>query len=161
SVISFGAVGIGLSISFLLLSAPDLAIVQISVEVLFLIFFIRATISREVIPAKGHIQWGGFIVVLLLLIGFFIFGLFAFQSLTSFGIPLFSLIKDVPTNEYLAGGLKETGSANIVTSIILDYRAYDTLGEATVLFTAIIGALTILRGKARSKGDSKKGDSNK
>jgi multisubunit Na+/H+ antiporter MnhB subunit len=47
--------------------------------------------------------------------------------------------------------LKETGAANIVTAVLLDYRAYDTLGEATVLFTSIVGALAILRKKARKK----------
>jgi multisubunit Na+/H+ antiporter MnhB subunit len=40
---------------------------------------------------------------------------------------------------------QETGAANIVASIVLDYRAYDTMGEVTVLFTAILGALTVLR----------------
>ncbi|MHA1507042.1 MAG: hydrogen gas-evolving membrane-bound hydrogenase subunit E, partial [Candidatus Asgardarchaeia archaeon] len=34
---------------------------------------------------------------------------------------------------------------NLVTSVLLDYRAYDTLGEATVLFTAILGAIVVLR----------------
>ena len=38
SVISLGAVGFGLSIAFLFLRAPDLAIVQIAVEVVLLIF---------------------------------------------------------------------------------------------------------------------------
>jgi len=38
-------------------------------------------------------------------------------------------------------------AANIVAAIILDYRAYDTLGEATVLFTAVVGVLTVMRRK--------------
>jgi len=42
-------------------------------------------------------------------------------------------------------GLPATYAANIVTSVILDFRAYDTLGEATVLFTSILGALALLR----------------
>jgi len=33
----------------------------------------------------------------------------------------------------------------------LDFRAYDTLGEATVLFTSIIGATVILRYKSRKR----------
>ncbi len=36
-----------------------------------------------------------------------------------------------------------------MASVILDFRAYDTLGEATVLFTAIIGATVILRKKPK------------
>ena len=51
---------------------------------------------------------------------------------------------DAPSNTYLREGLESTGAANIVTAVLLDFRAYDTLGEATVLFCAIIGALSIL-----------------
>jgi multicomponent Na+:H+ antiporter subunit B len=33
----------------------------------------------------------------------------------------------------------------MVAAVILDFRGYDTLGEATVLFTAVVGVLTIMR----------------
>jgi len=39
----------------------------------------------------------------------------------------------------------ETAANNVVTSVVFDYRGYDTLGEATVLFTAIAGSLITLR----------------
>lgn len=45
---------------------------------------------------------------------------------------------------YLEKSAEDTGAVNIVASIILDYRAYDTLGEATVLFTAIIAILSLM-----------------
>ncbi len=38
-----------------------------------------------------------------------------------------------------------TGSANVVTSIVWGYRGYDTFGESTVLFTAVVGVLAVLR----------------
>ena len=34
---------------------------------------------------------------------------------------------------------QDTGANNAVTSIVFDYRGYDTLGEATILFTAVTG----------------------
>ena len=43
---------------------------------------------------------------------------------------------------------------NRVTAVVLDYRAYDTLGEATVILTAVVGALVILRKKGRVEGHS-------
>ncbi len=46
---------------------------------------------------------------------------------------------------YLGEGANLSGGANIVTDIVFDLRGYDTLGEATVLFTAIAGALALLR----------------
>jgi multisubunit Na+/H+ antiporter MnhB subunit len=42
-----------------------------------------------------------------------------------------------------------TGAANYVMGIVLDSRGYDTLGEATVIFTAIIGAYAVLRRTGR------------
>ena len=46
---------------------------------------------------------------------------------------------------YITHGVEEVGGTNIVTDIVFDYRGYDTLGEATVLFTAIAGATALLR----------------
>jgi multisubunit Na+/H+ antiporter MnhB subunit len=53
--------------------------------------------------------------------------------------------------EYIALGLEKTGAANVVAAIILDFRGYDTLGEATVLFTAVVGVLTIMRRAGRKE----------
>lgn len=44
---------------------------------------------------------------------------------------------------FLENAVAETGSMNVVTSIVWDYRAYDTLGEATVLFTAVCGVMML------------------
>jgi multisubunit Na+/H+ antiporter MnhB subunit len=47
--------------------------------------------------------------------------------------------------------LKQTGATNLVTSVILDYRAFDTLGEVTVLFAAALGVLAVVRTVGRKK----------
>ena len=39
----------------------------------------------------------------------------------------------------------ETGADNGVTSVVFDYRGFDTLGEATVLFTAVAGVIMVFR----------------
>jgi multisubunit Na+/H+ antiporter MnhB subunit len=39
----------------------------------------------------------------------------------------------------------QTGADNTVTSVVFDYRGFDTLGEATVLFTAVAGVILIFR----------------
>ncbi len=41
----------------------------------------------------------------------------------------------------------EDGAANVVTSIVVDYRGFDTLGEVTVLFLAASGVMMLLFGK--------------
>jgi multicomponent Na+:H+ antiporter subunit B len=52
---------------------------------------------------------------------------------------------------YLADSLKDTMVPNVVTSVLADYRGYDTLGETTVIFTAGIGVLLLLKGRRRHK----------
>jgi len=51
---------------------------------------------------------------------------------------------------YLSNGVTGTGAVNLVAAIILDFRAYDTLGEATVLFTSVAGVVAVLRKKGRA-----------
>lgn len=51
---------------------------------------------------------------------------------------------EVP-QRYIENGLQETGAVNIVTGMILDYRAFDTFGESNVLFIATITVLILLR----------------
>lgn len=50
---------------------------------------------------------------------------------------------------YINDTIKETGVPNIVTSVLADYRGYDTLGETTVIFTAGIGVMLLLGGRRR------------
>lgn len=44
-----------------------------------------------------------------------------------------------PTGHILEFGLRETGAVNLVTAVLFDYRGFDTLGEATVIFAAVAG----------------------
>ena len=45
----------------------------------------------------------------------------------------------------IANTQNETGTNNGVTSVVFDYRGFDTLGEATILFAAVAGVLMIFR----------------
>jgi len=45
---------------------------------------------------------------------------------------------------YINKGIEETGAANIVTSVVVNYRGLDTLGEVTILFLAAIGLGAVL-----------------
>ncbi len=48
-------------------------------------------------------------------------------------------------NHYVTRGLQENRGSNIVTSIIVNYRGFDTLGEVAVLFLSVSGAAFVLR----------------
>lgn len=66
---------------------------------------------------------------------------------------------DKPNNNevsarYIEKGLQETGAVNIVTGMILDYRAFDTFGESNVLFIATITVLILLRVDKKEKQEN-------
>jgi multisubunit Na+/H+ antiporter MnhB subunit len=150
SVISIGAVGFGVSIMFLFLGAPDLAITQVVVEILILIILIRGTIRLDNTAIEKYRDTFAMVSSLIFFGLFLTFAYVAYQSLPQFGHPLMRV-----SREYLQHGVERTGATNIVMSVILDYRAYDTLGEATVLFTSIVGAFVILRRQGRKKVEEK------
>lgn len=78
------------------------------------------------------------------------------------GLPAFGHAENPVNNEvaarYIENGLQETGAVNIVTGMILDYRAFDTLGESHVLFIATCTVLILLR--LDKKEDKELGESN-
>ncbi len=51
---------------------------------------------------------------------------------------------DSVPEHYLKEGKNETGSTNIVTAVVVDYRGFDTLGEVTVLFLASTGVGSVM-----------------
>lgn len=66
---------------------------------------------------------------------------------------------DNPTNNevprrYIEQGIEETGAVNVVASMILDYRAFDTFGEANVLFTSACAVLILLAGSKPDEFDT-------
>lgn len=152
SVISAGVVGMGLSILFLFLGAPDIAITQVVVEIIVLIILIRSTVSIDNTAITKHRDTFAIISSLVFFGLFLVFAFMAFQGLPKFGEPLMKV-----SSKYLEQSITQTGASNIVMGILLDYRAYDTLGEATVIFTAILGSFVVLRqkGKKEKKGIDK------
>jgi multisubunit Na+/H+ antiporter MnhB subunit len=149
AVICIGALGFGASLMFLFLRAPDIAITQIVVEVLGLIILIRSTISRDLTFISGDKEFFGTVVSVVIIFVIFMAGVKVFETLPDFGTAVFTQDPEAASQTYIEQGLNDTGATNIVSSVILDYRAYDTLGEATVLFTSIIGATALLRKKAK------------
>ena len=60
-------------------------------------------------------------------------------NLRSFGNP------DSEMDEYfIKNSQSETGASNVVTAVVFDYRGFDTLGEASVLFASILGIALLL-----------------
>ncbi len=155
SVIALGAAGFALSVIDLLLGAPDLAITQMVVEVIALVLLIRAVIARRDSSSQQPRDTLRTAVVLLgggiLLVAAF-FAVSATGGMAPFGQPLLGGATPGVSADYLAKAASETGAANVVMAVLLDYRAYDTLGEATVIFASILGVYAILRRIGRTSG---------
>ena len=80
------------------------------------------------------------VCVTLALSGIF---LAAALALPAFGDPSAPAVNEV-SRRYLEQGAEETGAVNAVTGLILDYRAFDTLGESAVLFAAAASVILLL-----------------
>lgn len=148
-IISLGIIGFALTIVFLILHAPDLAIVQIVVETLTLIILIAAVLktsredTTEEFNTKKVLLWG---VGLVFAVVFILTTNKALQHLPDFGLPTLRMAQ-----VYVDQGFFLTGASNLVAAVILDFRGYDTLGEATVLFTSVAGVVAVLRKVGRKK----------
>ena len=46
---------------------------------------------------------------------------------------------------YIEKTVEETAVPNVVTSVLADYRGYDTLGETVVIFTAAMACILLIR----------------
>ena len=78
------------------------------------------------------------LIVLLVLLGFLVW---AVMLIHPFGYPSPTYMDDY----IIENAQEETGNNNVVASVVFDYRGFDTLGEATILFTAATGVLLLLR----------------
>jgi len=151
SVVAVSAAGLALSIIFLILKAPDVAITQLVVEILALIILIQATLKKD-LPFSTTGRWFFNTVVTLSFVSvFLIISMKCLKDLPEFGYPIMRV-----ASTYLKEGLAGTGATNLVGSVMLDYRAFDTLGEATVLFTAVMGVLAVVRRVGRKKEGDKR-----
>lgn len=57
------------------------------------------------------------------------------------------------SSRYIQETYIETGTPNIVTAVVADYRSYDTMGETVVIFTAGVACILMLRKKKRGEGE--------
>ena len=83
-----------------------------------------------------------FAIALVFFVAFMIVAAFGMRN---FGEPSVSEMDDY----YIQNAQAETGANNVVTTIVFDYRGFDTLGEATVLFTAVLGITALFREVAK------------
>jgi multicomponent Na+:H+ antiporter subunit A len=138
AIISLGVVGVTVTLYFIFFSAPDLALTQLLIElltvVLLVLVFFRLKPDRLPPAPRGVVAYQIFVAVAMGVFGFALVLLNAGIQVAPSISPYFSRFS-VP---YGKGG-------NIVNVILVDFRAWDTLGEMTVLAVAAAGGFALLR----------------
>ena len=81
---------------------------------------------------------------LIVLMVFLVIG--GFEMVHPFGEPPSTMDQYIIDNAQ-----EEAGSNNVVAAVVFDYRGFDTLGEATVLFAAVMGVLFVLRSSEKKE----------
>ncbi|MDZ7662905.1 monovalent cation/H+ antiporter subunit A [Thiohalophilus sp.] len=142
SLIVMGAVGLIVALIFVKFSAPDLALTQLSVEVVTIVLLLLALyyLPQQQVPESG--LWRRARDLLLALAAGGGAGLLSWAVLTR----PFSSISDYFLDNSVSGG----GGTNVVNVILVDFRGFDTLGEITVLALAALGIYAMLEHLALS-----------
>ena len=97
---------------------------------------------------RGNIAYR--VLVTILCIAFASVMLLVVANLPAYGSPDAPTVNEVG-ERYVEQGMTETGAVNSVAGMILDYRAFDTLGESFVLFTATCAVTLLMRGEQGKK----------
>ncbi|MBN9200467.1 MAG: DUF4040 domain-containing protein, partial [Microbacterium chocolatum] len=137
AVVVTGVVGTSMTVWFFVLGAADVAMTQLLVEILtvcVMVLLLRR-LPREFMPSRAK-RRRILPAALALCAG----------AATTLGVWALTGRREMsPAAEfYLSEGQTITGGANIVNTILVDFRAFDTLGELTVLGVAGIAISALL-----------------
>ena len=137
AVIVLGGAGLMVSLAFVFLSAPDLALTQLMVEMVSLVLLL---LGLHYLPPRSppertpRRRLRDIVVALVAGTGT---GLLAYQVMTRPG--------DTISGELLARSLPEAYGSNVVNVILVDFRGFDTFGEITVFGIAALIVHALLR----------------
>ncbi|MDX1634223.1 MAG: monovalent cation/H+ antiporter subunit A [Marinobacter sp.] len=145
SLILLSVVGLMVALAFARFSAPDLAMTQLSVEVVTIVLLMLALYylpSWTPMEASSFRHWRDVGLSVAVGVGM------TLVTLAMLTRP-FSSISDY----FLANSKPGGGGTNVVNVILVDFRGFDTLGEITVLAIAALGIFAMLRGVVLSPPD--------
>lgn len=145
AVAAVGVVGYGVALLFVLFGAPDLAMTQVLIETLTVILFVLVLfhLPKFAIRSSARTRVRDGLVAAA-----------AGVLMTGVTLAAFSVTGNGPVADYYeAQSLPEGHGRNVVNVILVDFRAFDTLGEITVLGTAALGVYALIRLRPRKAED--------
>ncbi len=138
ALLLLSVVGLMVALIFVRFSAPDLALTQLSVEVVTIVLIMLALyFLPQLTPNESNLPRVSRDVLLAGSAGAGM-GLFTWAILTRPYTPI--------SEFFLANSLTGGGGTNVVNVILVDFRGFDTLGEITVLLVAAVGIYSLLLG---------------
>lgn len=139
ALLMLSLVGLVVSITFAYFSAPDLALTQLSVEIVTVILLLLALYFFPQYTPTSKSRPSHFVrdLAIASLIGCII-GSICFALMTN---PLDSI-----SEFFLANAKTGGGGTNVVNVILVDFRGFDTFGEITVLGIAALGIYKLIAG---------------
>ncbi|MFM7275215.1 MAG: monovalent cation/H+ antiporter subunit A, partial [Gammaproteobacteria bacterium] len=142
ALVLLGAVGLVVSLLFVVLSAPDLALTQLLVEVVTVVLMMLALYW---LPQEGAAEGAPFLRNARKMRDALIA---AAAGLGSAALCYLVLARplDSVSPYFLQTSVPEGGGSNVVNVILVDYRGYDTMGEITVLGIAGLVIYSLLAG---------------
>jgi multicomponent K+:H+ antiporter subunit A len=138
ALILVGVVGLGVSLAFVRLSAPDLALTQLLVEIVTVLLLLLAMyfMPAESPPERSAAR----------LARDFVVAVAAGGAVAGLAWAIITRPFDTIAWYYLENAKPAGGGHNVVNVILVDFRGFDTLGEITVLGIAAVGILALLQG---------------
>jgi multicomponent K+:H+ antiporter subunit A len=138
ALITMGVVGLIVSLAFVKFSAPDLALTQLSVEVVTVVLLLLALFFLpQQTPTESSPLRIGRDALLALVAGL---------GATLLTLAVLTRPLDTIAGFFIEQALPGGGGANVVNVILVDFRGFDTLGEITVLALAGLGIVALLHG---------------
>lgn len=139
ALLLLGVVGLIVSLIFVRFSAPDLALTQISVEVVTIILMMLALYFLPQLTPNESTSTRVTRDVIVAVAAGLGSGLLALAIITR---PYDTSLADF----FMANSVSGGGGANVVNVILVDFRGFDTFGEITVLTLAALGVFIMLQG---------------
>ncbi|MGW0811254.1 hydrogen gas-evolving membrane-bound hydrogenase subunit E, partial [Nonomuraea sp. NPDC002799] len=135
-----GLTGYGTALLFLSHGSPDLALTQFLAETLSLVVFALVLRRLPIVSVKGRLAFP-FRLALGLAVG---------VVATGAGMLAMAARGTEPIGALMGPAAQEAGARNIVSALILDIRAWDTMGESTVLVVLTLGVTSLVFLRRRS-----------
>ncbi|MFP3510979.1 Na+/H+ antiporter subunit A [Peribacillus sp. SIMBA_075] len=139
SIIILGAVGYTISLFFVLLRAPDLALTQLVIETISVSLFLLCFFHLPLMASRKEERMTFRLNNALISIGVGV--IVTLIALSAHSNKLFDSI----SSYYLENAYKEAGGKNVVNVILVDFRGLDTMFEISVLSIAALGIFAMIK----------------